>query len=143
MRYIILVKSTPRAERGDPPGESLIAAMARYHEELARAGALLDASGLHPTSEGWRIRYAGGDRTVLDGPFGEAKGVVAGYTLIQVRSAEEAREWARRFPNPAGEGREAEIEVRRVMELDELVPGPAVERSRTLDLPGLAPGEDR
>ena len=123
MRFMIIVKATPDTEAGrfPPDSEKLFQAMATYHEELARAGALLDAAGLHPTSQGWRIRYGAGDkRTVVDGPFTESKELIAGYTLIQVRNREEALEWARRFPNPVGEHQPAEIEVRRVYELEDL-----------------------
>ena len=74
--------------------------MADYHEKLAKAGVLLDASGLQPTSKGWRVKYSGGKRTIVDGPFTEAKELIAGYTMIQVKSREEAIEWSRRFPNP-------------------------------------------
>ena len=86
------------------PEEKLIAAMATYHEELAKAGVLLDASGLQPTSKGFRVKYSGSKRTVIDGPFAETKELIAGYTTIQVKSKQEAIEWARRFPNPHGEG---------------------------------------
>ena len=96
------------------PSEELMAAMATYHEELAKAGILLDANGLQPSSKGWRVRYENGGRRVIDGPFAEAKELIAGYTLIQVGSREEALEWTRRFPAPF-EGPEAcEIEVRQV-----------------------------
>ena len=135
MRFMIQVKASADSEAGAMPSEELIAEMAEYHEELARAGVLLDASGLHPTAKGWRVHYAGDRRTVVDGPFTEAKELIAGYTIIQVRSLEEAREWVRRFPNPAGDG-EAAIEVRQLIELDEFEPGPAVERFRELGLPG-------
>lgn len=121
MRFMIIVKATADSEAGRFPDnpEPLFAAMAAYHEELAKAGALLDAAGLQPTSRGWRIRYEGSRRTVVDGPFTESKELVAGYTLIQVRSREEALEWARRFPNPVGEGAPAEIEVRQLYEEDD------------------------
>jgi hypothetical protein len=106
--------------------------MATYHEELAKAGALLDASGLKPSSKGWRIRYSKAKRSVIDGPFTETKELIAGYTLIQVKSREEAIEWTRRFPNPVGEGAEAEIEVRPLYELDDFEPSEAIERFREL-----------
>jgi hypothetical protein len=111
----------------------LIAQMAGYHEELAKAGALLDGSGLKPSSAGWRIDYDGERRSVVDGPFAETKELIAGYTLIQVASREEALAWTRRFPNPAGEGRSAQIEVRQLFELEDFEPGAAVERFHTLD----------
>ena len=121
MRYMIIVKATPASETGvfPPNMAELMAVMETFHEELARAGVLLDATGLAPTSQGWRIRYEGGKRQVIDGPFAESKELIAGYTLIQVRSREEALEWTRRFPNPVGEGMAAEIEVRRLYEMED------------------------
>ena len=110
----------------------MIATMATYHEELVKAGVLLDASGLQPTSKGWRIKYSGGKRTVIDGPFTEAKELIAGYTLIQVKSREEALEWTKRFPNPVGEGAPAEIEVRQLFELEDFGPSDAAERFRDI-----------
>jgi hypothetical protein len=131
MRFMIIVKATPDSEAGVMPPESLFAALAPYHEELQKAGALLDASGLHPSSKGWRVQYAGGKRTVVDGPFTEAKELIAGYTLIQVKSREEAMEWARRFPNPAlGDG---EIEVRQLFELDDFAPSASLDRFRKME----------
>ncbi|HEX6362586.1 MAG TPA: YciI family protein [Albitalea sp.] len=121
MRFMIIVKATPDSEAGrfPPDMDRLMAAMAEYHEQLAKAGALLDASGLQPSSKGWRVRYEGDRRRIVDGPFAESKELVAGYTLIQVRSREEALEWSRRFPNPAGEGQPCEIEVRQLFELED------------------------
>ena len=98
MRFMIMVKANKESEAGVMPEEKLIAAMANYHEELAKAGVLLDASGLQPTSKGWRIKYSAGKPTVVDGPFTESKELIAGYTLIQVKSREEALEWTKRFP---------------------------------------------
>ena len=132
MRCRIIVQATPESERGDMPTEPLMAAMARYHEELAKAGVLLDASGLKPTAQGWRVRYGAGGRTVTDGPFTETKELIAGYTLIQVRSREEALEWTRRFPNPRGEGLEAEIEVRQLFEMEDFAAVAGVEHFRDL-----------
>src|SRR2546425_9163627 len=103
MRFIIIVKATKDSEAGVMPEERVFAAMATYHEELQKAGALLDASRLQPSSKGWRIKYSGQKRTVIDGPFAESKELIAGYTLIQVKSREEAMAWARRFPNPANQ----------------------------------------
>jgi hypothetical protein len=136
MRFMIIVKATKDSEAGARPEEKLFAQMAQYHEELVKAGALLDASGLQPSSKGWRVRYSGDKRTVVDGPFAEAKELIAGYTLIQVKSREEALEWARRFPNPAGDGKDAEIEVRQLFELEDFGPSPSVERMRDM---GAAP----
>lgn len=116
MRFMIIVKATPDTEAGVMPAQSLFDAMTAYNQELARAGVLLDANGLRPSRDGWRIRYDEGRRTVTDGPFADTKELVAGYTLIQVRSREEAMEWSRRFPNPHGEFADAEIEVRQLYE---------------------------
>lgn len=133
MRFLIMVKGNKETESGKLPEDRLIAAMATYHEDLARAGILLDASGLQPTSKGWRIRYSGGKRTVIDGPFAESKELIAGYTLIQVKSTAEAMEWAKRFPAPFGEGSEGEIEIRQLFELDDFEPSEAVERFREME----------
>jgi hypothetical protein len=133
MRFMILVKANPDTEAGVRPTEELFHEMAAYHEELQRAGVLLDASGLQPSSKGWRIRYSGGKRRVVDGPFTEAKELVAGYTVIQVRSREEALEWTRRFPNPMPGGQDAEIEVRQLYELEDFGPGEGVDRFRKLE----------
>ncbi len=128
MRFMIVVKATKDTEAGKMPEEKMIATMATYHEELVKAGVLLDASGLQPTSKGWRIKYSGGKRTVIDGPFTEAKELIAGYTLIQVKSKEEALEWTKRFPNPVGDGAQAEIEVRQLFELEDFGPSDAMKR---------------
>jgi hypothetical protein len=130
---MILVKATAASEAGEMPEVSLIAAMGEYHQELAKAGVLLDATGLQPSSKGWRIHYSGGKRTVVDGPFAETRELLAGYTLIQVRSREEAMEWARRFPAPFGEHADGEIEVRQLFELDDFESGPEIERFRDLE----------
>lgn len=133
MRFMIIVKATSASEAGVMPEESLLASMAAYHQQLAQAGVLLDASGLQPSSKGWRIRYSGGKRSVVDGPFAESKELVAGYTLIQVRSREEAMEWTRRFPAPAGDRADCEIEVRQLFELDDFPPSESIDRFRALD----------
>jgi hypothetical protein len=134
MRFMIVVKATRDSEAGVMPEEKLLATMAKYHEELAQAGVLLDGSGLQPSSRGWRVKYSGDARTVIDGPFTEAKELIAGYTLIQVRSREEALEWTRRFPNPAGEGREGEIEVRQLFELEDFGQSDTLERFREIGM---------
>ena len=140
MRYMIFVKANKDTEAGKFPPEpeltKLFTAMAVYHEELTKAGVLLDASGLQPSSNGFKVKYSGAKRTVVDGPFAEAKELVAGYTLIQVKSHEEAVEWARRFPNPMGEGKEAEIEVRRLYELEEFGPSDTLDRFREIGMDG-------
>ena len=141
MRFMIIVKATADSEAGVmPTDDGLMSTMAEYHEQLAKAGVLLDASGLQPSSKGWRIRYDGSHRSTIDGPFTEAKELIAGYTLIQVRSRDEALEWARRFPNPALDGGDAEIEVRQLYELDDFAPGVAVERFRDMGVGGGKPG---
>ena len=132
MRYMILVKANKDSEAGVRPSEELFAAMADYHEQLAKAGVLLDASGLQPSSKGWRVKYTGGKRTVIDGPFTEAKELVAGYTMIQVKSKEEAVEWSRRFPNPTLDGGDCEIEVRQIFELEDFGESEALDRFREL-----------
>ncbi|RAS28881.1 YciI family protein [Paraburkholderia bryophila] len=133
MRFMILVKATAASEAGVMPDASLMAAMGAYHEELAKAGVLLDATGLQASSKGWRVCYSGGKRTVVDGPFAETKELIAGYTLIQVRSREEAVEWARRYPAPFGEYADGEIEVRQLFELDDFEPNAGLARFRDLE----------
>jgi hypothetical protein len=122
MRFMIIVKANALSESGAMPDESLMAAMAAYHEGLMKAGVLLDAAGLRPSSKGWRVRFDGDKRTVVDGPFAEAKELIAGYTIIQVRSKEEAMEWSRRFPAPFGDKEIGEIEVRQLFELEDFEP---------------------
>ena len=133
MRYMIIVKTNKDSEAGVMPSDELISAMATFHEELAKAGVLLDATGLHASSKGWRIKYSGGKRTVVDGPFAETKELIGGYTLIQVKSRQEALDWSKRFPAPFGEDAEGEIEVRQVFELDDFAPGEGVERFRKIE----------
>jgi hypothetical protein len=133
MKFMMIVKATKDSEAGVMPDEKILAAMARYNEELTRAGVLLDLSGLAPSSQGARVRFsAGGKRAVIDGPFTEAKELIAGYWLIQVKSREEAIEWAKRIPfepDPKT-GAEPEVELRRLFELDDFAPSPAIEQHR-------------
>lgn len=128
MRFMIIVHATKDSEAGVMPGEELLAAMGKYNEELVRAGVMLDGSGLQPTSKGARIRFAGNRTSVIDGPFTEAKELIAGYSVLQVKSKDEAIEWARRMPNPYGKGAEGEIEVRQLFELDDFGPSEAIEK---------------
>ena len=130
MRFMLIVKANADSEAGVMPAEPLLREMTAFHEELAKAGVLLDASGLKPSSAGWRIRYRGGRRSVIDGPFTETKDLIAGYTLIQVRSRDEAMEWARRYPAPMGPLADAEIEVRQLLELEDFAPSTSLERLR-------------
>jgi hypothetical protein len=136
MRFMIIVKATKDSEAGVMPPEELFHEMAAYHEELQKSGVLLDASGLQPSSKGWRVKYTGGKRSVVDGPFAETKELIAGYTLIQVKSREEALEWSRRFPNPTIDGADCEIEVRQLFELDDFAPSEAIERFRKMEVGG-------
>jgi len=130
MKFMIIVRATQDSEAGImPPDDSLMAEMGRFHEELHRAGVLRDASGLQPSSRGWRVKYNKGSakRTVVDGPFAETKELIAGYTLIEVKSREEALEWSRRYPNPFPDNDECQIEVRQFYELDDFEPSQALE----------------
>src|SRR5204862_326289 len=134
MRFMIIVKASKDSEAGVMPDEKLLAAMGKFNEELVKAGVMLAGEGLHPSSKGARVKFSGAKRTVIDGPFAEAKELIAGYTIIQVKSREEAREWARRFPNPSIDGKGAEIEVRQFFELEDFAPSEAVERFREMEI---------
>jgi hypothetical protein len=133
MRFMIIVKATQDSEAGVMPPDKLISEMQKYHEELAKAGVLLDASGLQASSKGWRVRYNGGKRTVVDGPFAESKELIAGYTIIQVKSRAEALEWTRRYPNPAIDGGNCEIEVRQFFELEDFAPSEAIDKFKEME----------
>ena len=135
MKFMILVKATQDSEAGKMPSEALMSEMIGFHEEMAKAGVLVDGAGLRASSKGWRIKYGkGGKRAVVDGPFTETKELVAGYTIINVKSREEALAWTKRFPNPSIDGGECEIEVRPFFELEDFEQGPAVEKARQLGL---------
>ncbi|HVS24808.1 MAG TPA: YciI family protein [Gammaproteobacteria bacterium] len=134
MRFMISVRATKDTEAGVPPEEKLVAAMATYHEELVKAGVLLDANGLHPSSKGFRVRWRAGKQTLVDGPFAETKELIAGYTVIQVKSRAEALEWAKRFPAPFGADKDGEIEVRQLYELDELGAAESIDRFRDIEI---------
>jgi hypothetical protein len=136
MRFLMIVKASKDSEAGVMPEEKLLNAMAAYNDELEKAGVLLDGAGLHPSSKGARVRFSGAKRSVVDGPFVETKELIAGYWLIQVKSREEAIAWAKKAPNPHGEGKEAEIEIRQLFELDDFahfLPSEAIERERKLE----------
>jgi len=117
MRFMIIVKATKDSEAGVMPSEKLLAEMAKFNEELARAGVLLAGEGLQPSSKGARVRFSGTKRTVTDGPFSETKELIAGFWLWQVKSKDEAIEWVKRCPNPHNE--DCEIEVRQVFEAED------------------------
>jgi hypothetical protein len=122
MRFMILLKADQTTEAGILPDEKILTEMGKYNEELAKAGVLLGGEGLQPSSKGARVKFSGTKRTVVDGPFSEAKELVAGFWLIQAKSKEEAIEWVKRCPNPLGG--EAEIEIRQVFEAEDF--GPAL-----------------
>ena len=132
MRFMMIVKANKDSEAGAMPSEEMIATMGKFNEELLKAGVLVDLSGLQPTSKGFRIKYSSGKRSVIDGPFTESKELIAGYTLIQVKTREEAIEWAKRFPAPHGPNTDAEIEVRQLFELDDFTPSEAIDRFKGL-----------
>jgi hypothetical protein len=118
MRYIMLVKATKKSEAGVMPTPAQFAEMGAYNEQLVKAGVLVDAAGLQATAEGFKIRFAGGKRERVDGPFADTTNTVSGYWIINVKSHEEAVEWAMKAPNPAF-GDDTEIEVRRFFEMED------------------------
>jgi len=129
MKFMMIVKASKDSEAGVMPSEELLSAMGKYNEELMKAGVLLDLAGLQASSKGARIKFSGGKRTVIDGPFAETKELIAGYWIIQVKSREEALEWAKRAPAPH-ENQEGEI--RQFFELDDFGPSEAIDRARQL-----------
>jgi class 3 adenylate cyclase len=132
MKFVILVKSTKASEAGVMPSEEDLAGVLAYNQELVRAGVMLDGVGLSPSSEGFRIKFSAEGRTVIEGPFDD-ENLVAGFWLIEVASLDEAMRWAMKIPNTGVEGEYGAIEVRRVFELDEFEPGPAIEGFRELE----------
>ena len=132
MRVMMMIKGD--REPGHLPSEEFLAQMGKYNEELSKAGVLVDLAALHWSAEGVRVRFSGGKRTVIEGPFGVAGEIIAGYWILQVKSMDEAIEWAKRLPFEAGGEPEAEgeIEIRQLFELDELGESPAVEGARQL-----------
>jgi hypothetical protein len=127
MRFMMIVKANERSEAGVLPTEQELAAMAKYNEALVKAGVMLAGEGLQPSSKGVRVHYSGAKRTVIDGPFTEAKELIAGFWLIQVQSKEEAIEWAKRIPFDADH-----VELRPLFELEDFGPGEAVEHHSRL-----------
>jgi hypothetical protein len=118
MRVMALIKATEESEAGVMPSEELLSQMLEFNEELVKAGVMLAGDGLHPSSKGVRVAFRGGERKVIDGPFAETKELVAGYWIWQVRSMDEAIEWAKRIPNP-DPGIEGEVELRPIFEPDD------------------------
>ena len=127
MRFMMIVKASKESEAGAMPEEKVLADMAKYNEELVKAGVMLDGAGLKPSSNGSRIKYSGSKRTVIDGPFAETKELVAGFWVIQVKSKEEALEWAKRVPFQDGE-----VELRPFFELEDFAPSAAVEHHKEI-----------
>src|SRR6266850_1617397 len=115
MRFMMIVKASKESEAGMMPSKELLEAMGKFNEEMVKAGVMLAGEGLQASSQGARVKFSGATRTVIDGPFSETKELIAGYWLIQVKSKEEAIEWAKRSPNPH-EHEETEIEIRKVFE---------------------------
>jgi len=115
---MVLIKASKDTEAGVLPDEKILTEMGKFNEELVKAGVMLAGEGLHPSSKGARVRFSGRKRTVVDGPFTESKELIAGFWLWQVRSLDEAIEWVKRCPNPTGE--DSEIEIRQLMEMDEI-----------------------
>jgi hypothetical protein len=117
MRFIVMVKASAESEAGVLPSQQLLTEMGKFNEELVKAGVMLEGEGLHPSSKGARLKFSGTKRSVIDGPFAETKELVAGFWIWQVRSKEEAIEWAKRCPNPTGA--EGELEIRQIFEADD------------------------
>src|ERR1044072_5097184 len=138
MRFMVIVKATKDSEAGKMPSEEMLAAMGRFNEELVKAGVMVDGAGLQsstkgprlPLARGARIRFEGGKRTVIDGPFAETKELIAGYWVIQVKNKAEAIEWMKRCPNPYNE--DGEIEIRQFFELEDFGESPAVDQHKAL-----------
>lgn len=130
MKFMMIVKSNKDSEAGKMPSEELLAAMAKYNEELVKAGVLVDLTGLHPTSKGARVRFSGGKPTVMDGPFAETKELIGGYWIINVESRDEAIEWAKKAPAPHGPNEDGEIEIRQLFELEDFAESAAIKHHR-------------
>ena len=118
MRVMVVIKANPKSEAGEMPSTELLTAMGQYNEELVKAGIMLAGEGLHPSSRGKRVRFSGGKKTVIDGPFPQTTELAAGFWIWKVKSMEEALEWARRCPDPMP-GEESELEIRPVFEAED------------------------
>jgi len=126
----VMVKATRDSEAGKLPSEEMLSAMAKFNEELVKAGVMLDGNGLQSSAKGARVRFSGPNRTVIDGPFAETKELVAGYWILQCKSLAECVEWIKRCPNPHEE--DSEIEIRQLFELEDFGESPAVDHHRQL-----------
>lgn len=134
MRFMLMVKATRDTEAGVMPEEELLSAMAKFNEEMIEAGVMLEGAGLQPSSKGARIRFSNGKRMVIDGPFAETKELIAGYWIIQVKSKQEAIDWALRVPAPHGAKTEGDaIEIRQVFELEDFAESEAIAHHRELE----------
>lgn len=131
MRFMVLVKANKDSEAGIMPSEEMLGAMAKFNEEMVKAGIMRDGNGLQPSSKGARIRFDRDKRTLIDGPFTETKELIAGYWIIEVKSKEEAIEWMMRVPNPQNHG--GEFEIRQMFELADFGESPAIEHHRELE----------
>ena len=128
MRFMVIVKADDRTEAGVMPSEQELADMAKYNEQLVKAGVMLAGEGLHPTSKGAKVRFDGDKRSVIDGPFTEAKELIAGFWLLEAKSKDEVIEWVKRAPFQEGE-----LEIRQVFELEDFGESPAIEHHRKID----------
>src|SRR5690349_8768342 len=129
MRFMMIVKANKDSEAGVMPSEELLGAMAKYNEELVNAGVLVDLAGLQSSAKGFRVRFSGGKTSVIDGPFAETRELIAGYWVINVKSRQEAVDWARKIPAPHP-GEECEVEVRQFFEMEDFAPSDAVEHHK-------------
>jgi hypothetical protein len=132
MRFMMIVKASKDSEAGKMPSEELLACMGKYNEELVKAGVMLAGEGLQASSKGARVYFSKGKRRVVDGPFAETKELIAGFWIIQVKSKEEAIEWAKRCPAPHGDDVETHLELRQIFELEDFGESPAVDHHREL-----------
>lgn len=132
MRFMMIVKASKDSEAGVMPSNELISAMMKFNEEMVNAGVMQDGAGLQPSSKGARIKFSGSKVTVVDGPFAETKELIAGYWIINVKSKQEALEWAKRCPNPQGGG-DGEIELRPFFELEDFPPSDAIDKAREIE----------
>ena len=130
MRFMVIVKASKDSEAGKMPSEEMLGAMAKFNEEMVKAGIMLDGAGLKPSSQGARIRFSGNKRVVIDGPFAETKELIAGYWIIQVKNKAEAIEWMKRCPNPHPD--DCEIEIRQFFEMEDFGESPAVEHHKAI-----------
>lgn len=132
MRFMLIRKADPETEAGVMPSEEMIAAMGKYNESLMKAGVWITGDGLQSSSKGARVKFEGGKPIVLDGPFSETKELIAGFTIIQVASRQEAIEWVKKWPKLDGHGN-VQIEIRQLFELEDFAPSPAIDRMRQIE----------